>query len=111
VTAGIDCGTAVNPGQIRAQVEGGVIMALSAALYQEITLADGRVEQAFFDSLPMIHMAQAPEIVTIIQDTPDARFTGVGELPASPLAPALCNALAVAGRRVRTLPISRPKRA
>jgi isoquinoline 1-oxidoreductase beta subunit len=105
VTAGIDCGTAVNPGQIRAQVEGGVVMALSAALAQEITLSDGRVEQAYFDSYPMVHMRQAPVVDTIILESPDARVTGVGEPPVPPLAPALCNAIAVAGRRVRSLPI------
>jgi isoquinoline 1-oxidoreductase beta subunit len=111
VTAAIDCGTAVNPGQIRAQVEGGVIMALSAALAQEITLADGRVEQAYFDTFPMVHMAQAPGVETVILETLGARITGVGEPPVPPLAPALCNALAAAtGRRVRVLPIVSQKR-
>jgi isoquinoline 1-oxidoreductase beta subunit len=106
VTAGIDCGTAVNPGQIRAQVEGGIIMALSAALAQAITLSDGRVEQAYFDTYPMVHLRQAPVVDTLILESPDARVTGVGEPPVPPLAPALCNAIAVAGRRVRSLPIT-----
>ncbi len=110
VTAGIDCGTAVNPGQIRAQVEGGVIMALSAALAQAITLKDGRVEQAYFDTYPMVHLRQAPVVDTLILESPGARVSGVGEPPVPPLAPALCNAMAVAGRRVRTLPIVRQQR-
>jgi isoquinoline 1-oxidoreductase beta subunit len=111
VTAGIDCGTAVNPGQIRAQVEGGIMMALSAALAQEITLSDGRVEQAYFDTYPMVHMRQAPVIDTLILESPTASVTGVGEPPVPPLAPALCNALAAAtGQRVRTLPIVSQKR-
>ncbi|HEY7853086.1 MAG TPA: molybdopterin cofactor-binding domain-containing protein, partial [Caulobacteraceae bacterium] len=112
VTAGIDCGTAVNPGQVRAQVEGGVTLALSAALAQEITLADGRVEQATFDTYPMVHMATAPRIDTLILDSPEAKVTGVGEPPVPPLPPALANALAAAtGRRIRTLPIVSQKRA
>ena len=111
VTAGIDCGTAVNPGQIRAQVEGGIIMALSAALAQEITLEDGRVEQAYFDTYPMVHLRDAPAIDTLILESPTARITGAGEAPVPPLAPALCNALATAtGERVRTLPIVSQKR-
>jgi isoquinoline 1-oxidoreductase beta subunit len=112
VTAGIDCGTAVNPGQVRAQVEGGVTLALSAALAQEITLADGRVEQATFDTYPMVHMATAPRIDTLILDSPEAKVTGVGEPPVPPLPPALANALAAAtGHRIRTLPIVSQKRA
>jgi isoquinoline 1-oxidoreductase beta subunit len=112
VTVGIDCGTAVNPDQVRAQVEGGVTLALSATLAQEITLADGRVEQAYFDSYPMVHMASAPRIETLILDSPGEKVTGVGEPPVPPLAPAVCNALAAAtGRRVRALPIVSQKRA
>ncbi|HEY2177622.1 MAG TPA: molybdopterin cofactor-binding domain-containing protein [Caulobacteraceae bacterium] len=112
VTAAIDCGTAVNPGQIRAQVEGGVTLALSAALAQEITLADGKVEQALFDTYPMVRMAAAPQIETVILDSPDFPISGVGEPPVPPLPPALANALAAAtGRRVRTLPLVSQKRA
>jgi isoquinoline 1-oxidoreductase beta subunit len=106
VTAAIDCGTAVNPDQVRAQVEGGVTLALSAALAQEITLNDGKVEQAWFDTYPMVRMAAAPQIDTVILDTPEAKVTGVGEPPVPPLPPALANALAAAtGQRVRKLPI------
>ncbi|HXV00085.1 MAG TPA: molybdopterin cofactor-binding domain-containing protein [Caulobacteraceae bacterium] len=106
VTAAIDCGTAVNPDQVRAQVEGGVTLALSATLAQEITLRDGKVEQAWFDTYPMVRMAAAPQIDTVILDTPEAKVTGVGEPPVPPLPPALANALAAAtGKRVRKLPI------
>jgi isoquinoline 1-oxidoreductase beta subunit len=112
VTAGIDCGTAINPGQIRAQVEGGVIMALSAALRQQITIKDGAVEQAFFDSFPMVNMAEAPEIDTVILETPGAKVTGVGEPPVPPLPPALANAIfAATGKRIRRLPIAALKAA
>jgi isoquinoline 1-oxidoreductase beta subunit len=101
----------VNPDQVRAQVEGGIVMALSAALAQEITLADGRVEQAYFDTYPMVHMRAAPQVDALILDSPNARVTGIGEPPVPPLAPALCNALAAAtGERVRTLPIISQKR-
>jgi isoquinoline 1-oxidoreductase beta subunit len=107
VTAGIDCGTAINPGQIRAQVESGVIMALSATLRQQITLKDGAAEQAFFDSFPMVHMAEAPEIETVILETQGARVTGVGEPPVPPLPPALTNAIfAATAKRLRRLPIA-----
>ena len=105
VFAGIDCGTAVNPGQVRAQVEGGVVMALSAALAQAITLEDGRVQQAYFDTYPMVHLREAPVVDTLILESPGARVTGAGEPPVPPLAPALCNAIAAAGPRIRTLPI------
>jgi isoquinoline 1-oxidoreductase beta subunit len=112
VTVGIDCGTAVNPDQVRAQVEGGVTLALSAVLAQEITLADGRVQQAYFDTYPMVHMANAPVIDTLVLDSPGEKVTGVGEPPVPPLAPAVCNALAAAtGTRVRALPIVRQTRA
>jgi isoquinoline 1-oxidoreductase beta subunit len=112
VTVGIDCGTAVNPDQVRAQVEGGVTLALSAVLAQEITLADGRVQQAYFDTYPMVHMASAPQIDTLVLDSPGEKVTGVGEPPVPPLAPAVCNALAAAtGTRVRALPIVRQTRA
>jgi isoquinoline 1-oxidoreductase beta subunit len=112
VTAAIDCGTAVNPDQVRAQVEGGITLALSAALAQEITLADGKVEQAYFDTYPMVRIAAAPQIETVILDSPEAKVTGVGEPPVPPLPPALANALAAAtGMRVRKLPIVSQKRA
>ncbi|MCH8620479.1 molybdopterin cofactor-binding domain-containing protein [Undibacterium sp. TS12] len=103
----IDCGVAVNPQNIRAQIEGGVIFALSAAFYGEITIQDGAVLQSNFHDYRLVNLADIPVIeVAIVEgaDTP----TGVGEEAVGPLAPALTNALfAATGQRITSLPLSR----
>jgi len=107
VACAIDCGTAVNPDQIRAQTEGGVVFALSAALHGSITIKGGAVEQANFDSYPLVRMADAPQVSTSVLESPDAPVGGVGEPPVPPMAPALVNAIfSATGRRIRTLPIA-----
>jgi isoquinoline 1-oxidoreductase beta subunit len=104
----LDCGTAVNPDTVRAQIEGAIIMGLSAALAEEITIRDGRVEQGLFDSYPVMRMAQAPEIEIRLLDSPAERIGGVGEPPLTPAAPALANAIfAATGKRLRSLPIAK----
>jgi isoquinoline 1-oxidoreductase subunit beta len=87
------------------QTQGAIIYALTAALYGEITIADGAAEQSNFDSYEMLRMAHAPKVETVI--VPSGGFWGgVGEPPVPPLAPALCNALfAATGKRVRALPL------
>ncbi|HEY8950655.1 MAG TPA: molybdopterin cofactor-binding domain-containing protein [Rhizomicrobium sp.] len=105
VCCAIDPGLAVNPNQIKAQAEGGIIMGLSAALREQITLKDGRVEQTNFDTYPVLRLKEIPDIEVLVMETDGAEAGGVGEPPVPPVAPALANAIfAATGKRVRTLP-------
>jgi len=105
VVAALDCGYAVNPLSIEMQIEGGVIYALTAALFGEITIKDGGAEQSNFHDYEMLRMADAPKVEAVI--VPSGGFWGgVGEPPVPPLAPALCNAVfAATGQRIRSLPL------
>jgi isoquinoline 1-oxidoreductase beta subunit len=105
VYAAVDCGDVVNMDSATAQVEGSIIFALSAALLSEITVAHGRIVQKNFRDYPMIHIADAPNVVTAFVRS-DAPLGGLGEPCVPPLAPALANAIyAASGVRVRELPI------
>jgi isoquinoline 1-oxidoreductase beta subunit len=107
VSCAVDCGTAVNPDSIRAQFEGGVIFALSAAAMGEITIAGGRVQQSNFHDYPVVRMAQAPQVDVAILESPGESVGGIGEPPVPPLAPAVANAIfAASGTRIRRLPFS-----
>jgi len=106
VYAAIDCGTVVNPSTVEAQMQGGILFGLSAALFSQITIADGAVREGNFDRYPLLTMRQAPEVVVRVLDGGEARPNGVGEPPVPPIAPALCNALGAAGVRCRTLPVT-----
>ena len=108
VTVAVDCGIAVNPDVVRAQMEGGVGYALSAALSGEITFKDGAVVQGNFDSYPILRLSQMPPVdVHIVPSR--AAPSGVGEPAVPPLAPALANALfAASGKRWRSLPFKTP---
>lgn len=100
-----DLGTVVNPLGAAAQLEGGVVFALSAALKQEITLAGGRVQQGNFDTFAVLRMGEAPRIEVHLVPGGDVPL-GAGEAAVPPTAPALANALfAASGVRVRRLPI------
>jgi len=105
IVAATDCGHAVNPQQIAAQVEGSFAYGLSAALYGEITLDKGRVQQRNFDSYPALQMAQMPKVETLVM--PSGGFWGgVGEPTIAVAAPAVLNAIfAATGQRIRTLPL------
>ncbi|MDE3114592.1 MAG: xanthine dehydrogenase family protein molybdopterin-binding subunit, partial [Pseudomonadota bacterium] len=105
ITAAVDAGTPVNPDGLRAQVEGGIIFGLSAALNGDITIDKGRVVQANFPDYEMVKLAGCPKIdVHLI--TSDGPYGGGGEPGVPPLAPALANAVfAATGRRIRDLPI------
>jgi isoquinoline 1-oxidoreductase beta subunit len=105
IVAAVDCGDVVNSDAAAAQIEGGVIFGLSAALLGEITIAQGRVVESNFNDHPMIHMADAPHVrVEFIRS--DARLGGLGEPGVPPVAAAVANAIfAATGIRVRDLPI------
>ncbi|MDO3510058.1 xanthine dehydrogenase family protein molybdopterin-binding subunit [Ralstonia pseudosolanacearum] len=105
VVCAVDCGVVVNPDVVRAQVEGGVGYALSAALHGAITFKDGAVEQSNFHDYAPIRINEMPKVEVHI--VPSAEHpTGIGEPGVPPLAPAVANAIAAAtGKRVRSLPI------
>ncbi|MFM7346866.1 MAG: molybdopterin cofactor-binding domain-containing protein [Tagaea sp.] len=106
VHVAIDCGRAVNPGQVEAQLQGSVVDALSAALRGKITVADGRAEQSNFHDYPLLRIDETPDVRTAILDI-GSPLGGVGEPAVPPLAPALANAIASAnGTRVRSLPFA-----
>jgi isoquinoline 1-oxidoreductase subunit beta len=105
VVCAIDCGIAVNPDQVKAQMEGGAVYALTAALYGQITVDKGSVQQSNFHNYPMMRINEMPVIETHILDS-GAAPGGLGEPGVPPVAPALCNAIfALTGKRIRTLPI------
>ena len=107
IVAATDCGHAVNPQQIEAQVEGSFVYGLSAALYGEITVKDGAVEQKNFDTYPVMRLADMPKVETIVM--PSGGFWGgVGEPTIAVAAPAVLNAIfAATGKRIRELPLSK----
>lgn len=108
VYCAIDPGLAVNPNQIEAQAMGGIALGLSAALGEEITLKDGRVEQTNFNSYSVPRLEAVPDIDVRVLETEGAPPGGCGEPPVPPAAPALANAIfAATGKRIRTLPLSR----
>ena len=107
VTVALDCGQAINPLGIEAQVEGGVIFGLTAALFGEITVANGRIEQTNFDTYRLLRITEAPTISTHIVSSTQA-IGGMGEPPVAAVMPALANAVfALTGKRVRKLPIAK----
>jgi isoquinoline 1-oxidoreductase beta subunit len=105
VTCAVDCGIAVNPDTIKAQIESAMIFGITAALYGQITLKDGRVEQSNFDNYQMLRIDQAPEIEVHIVKSTEAPG-GMGEAGTSLVVPAVANAVfAATGKRLRKMPI------
>jgi isoquinoline 1-oxidoreductase subunit beta len=109
VVCAVDCGSVVNPDTVRAQVQGAVIFGISAALSGEITVKDGRVEQANFDTYQVLRINEAPTIeVHIVQNTEPPG--GMGEPGTSAIVPAVTNAIfAATGKRLRKLPVDPQK--
>jgi isoquinoline 1-oxidoreductase beta subunit len=106
VTCAVDCGPVVNPAIVRAQMESGIIYGLSAALFGEITLKDGAVEQGNFDSYPVVRLAEAPAMSVHLVDSGATTIGGVGEPGTPPIAPAVANAVfAAIGKRLHDLPL------
>ncbi|GLH81485.1 aldehyde dehydrogenase [Bradyrhizobium sp. SSBR45G] len=107
VFVAVDVGTALDPRNIEAQQQSGVIFGLSAALYGEITFAKGAANQTNFDSYQVLRIQQAPQIVVEVLES-GGTIRGVGETGVPPAAPALANAIFNAtGKRIRELPLSK----
>ena len=103
----VDCGTAVNPDVIRAQMEGAIMFGLTAALEGEIEIEAGAVKQSNFHDYPILRMTEAPKVRVVIIDSQDAP-TGVGEPGLPPIAPAVANAVYRAtGQRLRAMPLAK----
>ncbi|MCA9719004.1 MAG: xanthine dehydrogenase family protein molybdopterin-binding subunit, partial [Myxococcales bacterium] len=105
VYAALDCGLALNPDLVESQIEGSVIFGLTAALWGEITVDKGVVQQGNFDDYRMMRMHETPEIVSkLVEGAPEPG--GVGEPAVAPLAPALANAIfTLTGERLRRMPL------
>jgi isoquinoline 1-oxidoreductase subunit beta len=106
VVAAIDCGQAVNPNSVEAQIQGGIIYGLTAALFGDIEIAEGRVVQSNFPDYPVVRLREAPEMEVHIINSGET-IGGVGEPGTPPIAPAVTNAIfQVTGKRLRSMPIS-----
>ena len=105
VVCAVDCGTVVNPDTVKAQIEGGIIFGISGALYGEVTLTNGRVQQSNFNNYRVLRINEAPSIEVHLVRNGEAPG-GIGEPGTAVTAPALANAVfAVTGKRIRKLPI------
>jgi isoquinoline 1-oxidoreductase beta subunit len=105
VVCAVDCGTVVNPDTVRAQIESGIMFGITAALYGEITLKGGRVEQNNFDSYQMLRMNEAPTVEVHIVSSSEPPG-GMGEAGTSAIVPAVANAIfAATGKRLRKMPV------
>jgi CO/xanthine dehydrogenase Mo-binding subunit len=105
IVCAVDCGTIVNPDIVKAQVEGGVVFGISGALWGEITLKNGRVEQSNFNNYRALRMNEAPPIEVHLVRNGEAPG-GMGEPGTAVTAPALANAIfAATGKRIRRLPL------
>lgn len=106
VWAAVDCGVALNPNGIRAQLESGILYGLSAALFEAISYRNGRIEQRNYNDYRLLRCNEAPNIDLQILETDGVEIGGMGEVGVPPIAPAVANALFVAtGTRARRLPL------
>jgi isoquinoline 1-oxidoreductase subunit beta len=107
VVCAVDCGPVVNPDTVEAQMQSAIVYGLTAALWGEITIDQGRVTQSNFHNYRMLRMAEMPQIEVYIVPSAEAQG-GVGEPGTPPIAPAVCNAIyAATGKRLRKLPIGK----
>ena len=106
VVTAVDCGMALHPDNVKAQISGAAIFGLTAALKGSITLKDGIVQQSNFNDYGLMTMAECPQFETVIINA-GAALGGIGEVGVPPIAPALGNAIyAATGKRLRSLPFS-----
>ena len=107
VVCAVDCGTIVHPDTVKAQLEGGILFGLTAALFDEIVIENGRVQQGNFNDYRTLRMDEAPFVDVHLVDSTEAPG-GIGETGTVGAAPALANAIfAATGNRIRTLPVRR----
>ena len=105
VVCAVDCGICVNPDTVKAQMEGGIIFGITAALFEEITIKDGRVEQTNFNDYRILRINEAPVVEVHLLKSAESPG-GIGEPGTSAIAPAVTNAIfAATGKRVRKLPV------
>jgi isoquinoline 1-oxidoreductase beta subunit len=105
VVCAVNCGRVVNPDNVAAQMEGGIVFGLTAALKAETTLKDGRVQQGNFNDYPLLQMNEMPFVEVYIVESDDPP-KGIGEMGVPPIAPAVANAVfSATGKRVRHIPI------
>jgi isoquinoline 1-oxidoreductase subunit beta len=105
VVCAVNCGKVVNPDNVAAQMEGGIVFGLTAALKAETTLRNGRVQQSNFDDYPLLQMSEMPLVEVYIVESDDPP-KGVGEMGVPPIAPAVANAVfSATEKRVRHIPI------
>ncbi len=110
VVCAVDCGTVVNPDIVKAQIEGGVVFGIGGALWGEVTLKNGRVEQSNFHNVRVLRINETPAIEVHLVRNSEAPG-GIGEPGTAVTAPALANAVfAATGKRIRTLPLERQLR-
>lgn len=102
----VDCGTVVNPDTVAAQLEGGIVFGLTAALYGRLSIEQGAVQESNFNDYPLVRLDESPEIEVELVSSGDPPG-GVGELAVPPIAPAVANAVfAATGVRLRTMPLA-----
>jgi isoquinoline 1-oxidoreductase beta subunit len=107
VVCALDCGSVVLPDAVRAQVEGGIVQGLSAALGEAVRIADGHAQNRNFDTYPLLRIGESPESIQTVIIESGETMGGVGEPPVPPIAPAVVNALlALTGKPTRRLPIA-----
>jgi isoquinoline 1-oxidoreductase beta subunit len=101
----VDCGQMINPRIVESQIESGIVFGLSAALWGEVTIAAGRVQQTNFNNYRLVRGNEMPEIDVHLVDSSEPPG-GIGEPAVALVAPAICNAIfAATGKRIRSLPI------
>jgi isoquinoline 1-oxidoreductase subunit beta len=104
IVSAIDCGQVINPDMVKAQVQGGVVFGLSAAMFEEITVEDGQIQQSNFDTFPVLRINDAPRVEVHIVESHETPG-GIGEPGVPSAAPAVANAIfAATGKRLRRLP-------
>src|SRR5450759_2379465 len=108
VDVAVDCGIAVAPNTLEAQVEGAIALALTAALKDEITFENGRTKQSNFHEYQLMTIEEMPKVAVHIVNSYEP-LGGIGEPPLPPVVPAVCNAIfALTGKRIRKLPVPNP---
>jgi CO/xanthine dehydrogenase Mo-binding subunit len=105
IVCAVDCGQMVHPKIVESQIESGIVFGLSAALWGEITLSGGRVQQTNFNNYRLLRGNEVPELEVVLLES-DEPPGGIGEAAVALVAPAICNAIFTAiGKRIRRLPI------